>query len=151
MDSPPVPFTPEPLSSLKARYAAALRVTFDSDMIAAGRQKRPGEMHACIFDTTGGIRLIVSREVHPGQPPETRAGIHISASIHEGGVDADRLARIAERKGAEAAYAELATLALSTFRYISGDARPITPIGLSQEKGVPHWYLWENEKPPTAP
>jgi hypothetical protein len=148
MSNPPIPFTPEPLASLRARYATALRTVFNSGMIIAGRQKRPGEMHANVFDTTGGIRLIISRELHPGLPPETRRGIHISASIQVGGVDSDHLARIAERKGEDAAYAELETLALSTFRFISEDTRPILPIGTSEETGIPHWFISECEEVP---
>jgi hypothetical protein len=144
-DQTPIPFTPEPLTSLKARYAAALRVTFNSEHIIAGRQKPPGEMHANIFDTTCGIRLIVSREIHPDQPPETRRGIHISASVAPGSVEGDRLARIAQRDGPVAALAELATLALADFRIISGDIRRIVHVGVSDEKGIPHWYIWENE------
>jgi hypothetical protein len=111
MSNPPIPFTPEPLASLRARYATALRTVFNSGMIIAGRQKRPGEMHANIFDT-------------------------------------DQLARIAERKGEDAAYAELETLALSTFRFISEDTRPILPIGTSEETGIPHWFISECEEVP---
>jgi hypothetical protein len=145
MDQPPIPFSPEPLTSLKSRYTAALRITFNSEHVIAGRQKRPGEMHANVFDTTGGIRLIISREFHPGLPPETRRGIHISASIKPGTVEGDRLARIAARKGPEAAMDELKTLALADFRIISGDTRPIMFLGISEEKGIPHWSIWENE------
>ena len=72
-----VPFAAEPVTSLRARYAASLNHVYDVAYIRDHNGIRPGEVAANIFDFEDGLRLIVSRDACP----DGRQVLHYSASF----------------------------------------------------------------------
>lgn len=83
-----IPFQPEPVEKLKARYSEALKDTYIQLDVSRGLQSRPGEHRKHVFDFYDGIRLIVSKEKSP-----LNAGgkilIHYSGSVLNDGQCAD--------------------------------------------------------------
>jgi len=62
-----IPFTPEPIDQLKARYPAALLRVFDGSRVAAGEEESPAQIRTHIFDFDEddlGIRRS-SKQIHP--------------------------------------------------------------------------------------
>ena len=77
-----IPFTPEPLDQLRARYLAALVRVFYSRKVATAEEERPGQIRTHVFDYNEdelGIRFVISRE----NDPELGLVIHFSASMRE--------------------------------------------------------------------
>ena len=75
-----LPFAPEPLDQLRARYHTALLRVFDSSKVATGEEERPGHLRTHVFDYNEdelGIRFVISRENDPG----LGMVIHFSASM----------------------------------------------------------------------
>ena len=134
-----LPFTPEPIEALKARYAAALAETFDVESVALGTTQSPGETPANIFDTPDGERLIVSRDAHGGK---LGCPVHFSYSIHLGTKAHDRMCKMARRLvGSQNIIGTFRLHGESLFRLISGETRPLKFVGVSKGSGVPHWLV----------
>lgn len=60
-----LPFQPEPIDSLRARYQDALVEVFDGELIALGTIVKPGYHRRNVFDFDDTLRLIISRSVSP--------------------------------------------------------------------------------------
>lgn len=134
---PPIPYRPESLESLRARYRAALESVRDVRALALGDGPWPGRDPACVFDTEAGFRLIVSREDLGGR---LGVKVHFSASLRPGSSWYDTLMDTARNRGARAATEALLDAAVQLYRQVSGFTGPIELVGLSEAKGVPHWY-----------
>ncbi len=131
-----LPTTPQSLSDLQARYAAAVVKVFDALAVYEGRVSRPGEDPAHVFDTQSGIRLIVSRE----RLPDGKVYLHVSASFAPG---SDIVARIEARQlSVEQALAEVE----ATWQAIAQSEKKLRFVRLSPGKGVPHFMLEEAEE-----
>lgn len=140
-----LPFEPEPLSSLQARYSAALERVWPIPILAAAHARgedtdRPG-LHRCyVFDFEDGLRLIVSREMMTN---ETTV-VHFSASLNRGD---NELTRIGTKKAQEGwARGEFLQwfkrLSVNAFRELSGEKRVPKFEGLSAPPAeIPHWTL----------
>lgn len=118
-----LPFIPEPLEQLKARYQDAIRVVLDCDEIAANPEIRPGAHRRHVFDMECGARLIISRE-RKRDGKKTKQFIHVSCSqnVENGKID------VADIPG--------------LFWLISNDHRELFMVGMSQ-KGVCHFVIEE--------
>lgn len=76
-----LPFEPEPLSSLRARWAAAVADLWDADAIHQNpNADRPGKHRRHVFDHKPGMRFIVARERSRGLGEY----LHVSLSIRRG-------------------------------------------------------------------
>lgn len=130
-----LPFEPESIESLRARYPDALRSVFNAEAVAFGGAPRPGQIRAHVFDSPDGVRLIVDREKSPGHP----VYLHLTGSAQEGTPLRDDL------RDGRASLADVLARILDRYRDISGDDRPLTFLGLSEDKGCPHWVRAERE------
>lgn len=126
-----VPTTPEPMAALRARYAAALTRLYDHDAVTEGEQPRPGNQPAHVFDALNGVRLIISRE----QTPDGRRGIHVSASL---AVGCDLYKMVRSGTLTPGGFVQIAE---GTFAQISGSLTKLTLLGLSDVKGIPHFFI----------
>jgi hypothetical protein len=134
---PNVPYRPEPLDRLRARYPAALRPVFDGESIALGLGPDPGAEAAQVFDSEDGIRLIVA---HCDLGGQVGVILHLSASIDPAAPLYRELLRSARHIWPEWSQAEFCRLALARWREISGDDKPIDFVGYGGAKGIPHWF-----------
>lgn len=133
-----LPFEPEPIEKLRARYEAALVKLWDAPTIAGALEAghdplRPGDMRENVFDLHGQtdgscIRLIISRD----RTPDDRTCIHIAGSLN--GAFLDITKRLAE--------IELAMRAVTI-----GKLGFITLAGMS-EAGVFHFIRYEPSPKP---
>lgn len=57
-----VPFLPEPIESLRARYPEATAEPLEMDLVMLGTLPRPGHRRRNVFDRADGLRLVVSRD-----------------------------------------------------------------------------------------
>jgi len=71
-----IPFSPEPVDSLKDRFCDSVIDLYNTDDIKAGKIKAPSKKKEHVFDFEDGIRLIVSRELYNG-----KEFIHMSGSF----------------------------------------------------------------------
>lgn len=117
-----LPFEPEPIATLRARYPAAVAELVPAAEVRAERRPAPSKDRAHVFDTETGLRLIVSRE----QFPDGRIGVHVSASWH----------RSIARATLESLQAEIA----ATWAAVSGSGRRLELVAVSPG-GVPHFFL----------
>lgn len=123
-----LPFKPQPIEALKARYPAALRKVFDCTKGLP--RPRPGELYSQVFDCGDGIRLIVSRD----RESESDIYLHVSASFVEG------YPLWNELKGSgNAGQKTFIAMVEERFRELSGDDQPLDFHGFSAGKQVPHW------------
>lgn len=129
-----LPFEPEPLDRLRLRYPAAVAEAVDTESLAMGLVRRPGETRRNVFDFPGGLRLIVSVDDAEG----LGRCLHVSASPSPGTPLWDRLREAARTEGLRHARRELRREAEARFRELAG-AEPPKLRGWSAEKGVPHW------------
>jgi hypothetical protein len=120
---PTIPFAPEPIEALKARYPAAVKDLVDSVAVFEQRQPPPSREPANVFDTQLGLRLIVSRD----RLPDGRIGIHVSASWER---DLPAQATV------ESLMAEIA----ATWRAISGSTRDLELLAVTPA-GIPHFFV----------
>lgn len=72
-----MPFQPEPIDALKARFPAALITVYEVEACESGRQQPPGLQRPHVFDFSDGVRMIVSREKH-----HQTVLIHASFGVH---------------------------------------------------------------------
>lgn len=78
MSGPRVPWTPQPLAQLSARYLAAIAPFVDHRDARRADFEPPSGDPRHVFDCEDGLRLIVSRE----RCLDGREGVHISASFY---------------------------------------------------------------------
>lgn len=117
-----IPFNPQPLAELKARFTQALVDSYSVEKILADAALRPGSKPQHVFDCEDGLRLIVSRDRLQGKEV-----IHFSASV-------DR-ARYRGRFDKS-----LMKLMVRRFAELSGFAETPTFVRFSDE-GIPHWII----------
>jgi hypothetical protein len=129
-----VPWNPEAVDTLRARYAAALVNLYDHRAIAAGRQPRPGNHPRQVFDFQDGLRLIISRDRQADQ----RTGIFVSGSIVPG-TPLEEWLRAQEPKAAIG----LRHLVCERWQCLAGSDRVPEFVGWSARKGVPHFVMWD--------
>lgn len=126
-----LPFKPQPLDQLKARYSVVLKRVFDCTKGIPS--PRPGELYSHVFDCEDGLRLIVSRD----KESDTSTYLHLSASPHS-----KETHELFAYSG-DAEQVTFIALALERFIEISGDAGPLQFYGFSQ-RGIPHWRRKED-------
>ena len=131
---PPIPFEPEPLSSLQARYPDAIAFVYDGDAIRERHAIRPGEVRRNIFDCDDGLRLIVSVE----RTEALGTYLHLSASMQNECALAERLRPVRDRVGPKAAMEHFRHEAEERFAAISGDTAPLEFLRFT-DHCVPHW------------
>ena len=129
-----VPWTPQTVDALQARYAAALVELYDHRAIAARRQRRPGIHPHQVFDFSDGLRLIISRDRQRDQ----RTGIFVSGSIVPQTALEERLKAL----GTNAATA-LCAIVSERWQAVARSDRVPEFRGWSTGKGVPHFVVWD--------
>jgi hypothetical protein len=124
-------FTPEPIQQLQGRFAACLTACYDLNKLATGQvpsKDRPGDKRENVFDCEDGLRLVVSRDLYEG-----REVVHFSASVdrayYKGPMDRSLLNRMVER-----------------FYELYGSRPALHFIGLTNEKGIPHWFTLKEKQ-----
>ncbi len=137
---PPIPNTPEPLSSLQARYPHALEHLYDvSDIVARGGI-RPGECATNVFDFEDGLRLIISRQLFP----DNVEVLHVSASFPGECRIADEFRLLLLTMPLDKIMEKWQRSIPGRFRELSGDDRPLEFGGVT-EHVIPHWFRCKNE------
>lgn len=120
----PIPFQPEPLEQLQARYAQAIEKVWEPSF---GMMDTPGQHRENVFDCEDGIRIIISRDKKLFElNTDSDTVIHFSGSVNES-IYTGRLDESALRK-MEQHYFEI-----SQYR------GAIMLIMFSPEKKIPHW------------
>ena len=129
-----LPFTPEPLAALQARYGAAVATLVDTTRVVQGLVPAPSGDRRHVFDWPDGLRLMVSRE----RMPDGRCGVHISASLDWGSDLYDAVvAGALDRVG-------LLALVVRRWSTLAGSTRTLDLLGFS-ERGVPHLMCWTEQ------
>lgn len=137
-------FNPQPLDVLRLRYEAAITEIVDIDAVAHGDAVRPGQLRKHVFDFDIGLRLIISRE----RRSTGEIGVHISASWHPGTMMHGALdATLQEFKSAAQAEAWFMKEAIARWQQLSMSTEQPTFIGVTEGKGIPHWFLSEARVP----
>ena len=132
-----LPFAPEPLDQLRARYPAALVRVVDSSKVATGEEEFPGQIRTHVFDYNEdelGIRFVIYRE----NDPNLGLVIHFSASW----VEESKLVKSARLGGVTIPHLE--DIAVLIFQSISRDYREPALIAISPGAGVPHWVIQDH-------
>jgi hypothetical protein len=124
-----LPYEPEPLEALRARYAAALEPLYDQLSVASERQPVPSGLRPHVLDGEDGLRLMVSRE----QTPDGRIVIHLSASIHPAS------ALYWNVRAGIVSPQDFLDSVVARWRVLSDSTARARLIGISQ-KGCPHWF-----------
>ena len=127
-----LPWNPEKITVLRARYAAAVTDLYDHGAIAAGVQPRPGTRRRHVFDWPDGLRLIVSRD----RLMDGRIGICVSGSVQGN----TRLSRWLQTPDPATA---LASLVCQRWQHLARSDRIPQLVGWSSGKGVPHFVVWD--------
>ena len=118
---------PQSIEELRARYGAAVESVWDPDLIP---DYRPGMLRRHVFDAKDGVRLVIGRETD-GE----REFIHVSASARETSpLYSSIVAGLESPK-------QFVKRVRKRFKEISGDERPLTLVGFSKGKGIPHFKL----------
>lgn len=133
-----LPFKPESVEQLKARYQAALIHRFDAERVAENREIKPYQCPANLFDFEEGIRIVVSRELGALQPDQTT--LHIVGIIQPGASVLKKLMKEPPRDR----MTRFGNIAMARFREISGDKRKIIHHVVG-ETMVPHWFIKEED------
>jgi hypothetical protein len=129
-----VPWTPEAVDALRARYPDAVIDVYDHNAIATGRQGLPGNQPKHVFDFPDGLRLIISRD----RQADHRSGIVISGSVVPQTPVEERLQSL----GPDMATA-LCDLICERWQSLAGSNRMPELRGWSPGKGVPHFVVWD--------
>jgi hypothetical protein len=126
-----LPFEPQPLDKLRARFPAAVGRVFDyrSGFPAAW----PGRLRANVFGFEDGVRMIVSRDMEA----DGRVSLHVSASAEPGFPVYGQIAR------GETDVSRFRRMILERYAQLSGDTAGLDFCGLSPGKGIPHWRRLE--------
>ena len=134
----PLPYSPEPFESLKARYPLAVADVIDLADMAKPDGPRPGELLQHTFHTEDGLVLIVSRERHPNG----KICVHFSTSLHQPSKAWDTALAFPV---ARLALAWFIGYSETTWRALSGWRGPVHFIGTTEPKGIPHFIAWQGE------
>ena len=121
------------MPDLTARYAAAVQEIYDYATPGASERPRPSAQACHIFDWPDGLRLIISRE----RFQDGRVGIHLSASVQP---NTSLFADVQHRRISLLALFEVIGLRWQT---LAGSTRRPEMVGVSAEKGVPHFVVWD--------
>lgn len=126
----PLPINPQPLATLKQRFADAVKDVYNVETIAANPGDRPGQKEQHIFDFEDGIRLIVSRDRF-----KEKEVLHFSASVFEGyDIEAGLHPRLYLAKFLGECTAHITEL--------SGcKTDDVVLVAITKDKGVPHWII----------
>ena len=123
----PLPWEPESLESIKARFAAALTPDVEFIKVIRGEQPYPGTQRQHVFDFESGIRLIASTDLGTGNSHHL---VHLSFGVSP---DADSALREVDA---------LKSMALSIARDLLGDKAPVetmnTELNLSDLPQTQH-------------
>lgn len=88
-----LPFEPEAIEALHARYLAAVAELIPIADVREGRRPAPSSERAHVFDTRLGLRLIISREQDlAGRVACTLAGVRLVAAYAQEVLEVKRLA-----------------------------------------------------------
>lgn len=119
-----LPFQPETIEQLKARYPKALIKTWipEDKPIENGEPSRPGLCRDNVFDFEDGIRLVISMDLMNDEVVQHLSGSFIE-DIYKG-----------QKKNALDQMAR-------NFWKVSGIEKPLEFLGLTSGKGVPHWIV----------
>lgn len=133
-----LPFSPEPIEALRARYEAALADPFDEESVRLGSTLRPNETPANVFDTPDGERLVISRGSHGGV---IGSPVHVTYGIHKGSKACIRMTKMAQRFGSQNIIGTFKNHGEALFHLISRETRPLKYLGISKGNGIPHWIV----------
>lgn len=114
-----LPFEPEPIESLRSRYAAALEKAYEATNAITDPSSTPGNNRSHVFDFEDGIRLIVSRDYYKAQQVT-----HVSASFN--GSNKTNAKKFIED-------------ARQCFLQLSGKDLPDRTFITAN--GIPHWFI----------
>lgn len=135
-----LPFEPEPIDALRARYPQAVALIFALDLMRSSSPPWPGSLRSQVFDCQDGLRLVVYRQ-KTGRHP---LNFHVLASAPPESAIMEAI----YRGDSPTTFVEAA---LSRFRDVSGDLRPIQYDGFIPSNGkfvereVCHWFRQERE------
>lgn len=118
-----IPFKPESLLQLQARYKAAIQKTWD--IANADETTRPGNQRAHVFDCNDGIRIIISKD---RDHITNKYYLHFSCSIDE-----KTFTGIMNKK--------LIDKFVERFNEISGRNEKFPVVTFFTPKGIPHWLI----------
>jgi hypothetical protein len=127
-----LPFEPEPIASMRARYAAARKTLYVQEDVAAGLVAPPSGFRAHVFDFEDGLRLIISRD----RDPTGLVVIHLSASVVD---DTPMYQHVCNGRIGMSEFFERVKIEWQT---LSGSTLTPQLIGVS-DKYVPHWIVPE--------
>lgn len=114
----PIPFEPEFIEQLTARFHIALRKVW---VAVENMTDRPGLHREHVFDFTSGLRLLISKDI---LPPDSTPFIHVSASLSdEEPIELEEFERIVQH----------------AYGLIGGKGK-IKFMGITS-KGIPHWRV----------
>jgi hypothetical protein len=137
-----LPYEPEPLERIQARFPKALEPIYDMRLVAKGWQPCPGALRPHVFDFDDGLRLIVIRERFP-----RRRGDHVAAAVHlhvsasfEPGLSLERDFKQRLRRDSAHRVVSRWFVPLVERRFAQFSGVPLVFHGLSPDKGVPHWF-----------
>lgn len=125
--APRVPWNPQPIEQLRARYPAAVKETIDVRDILTKRRATPSGEPEHVFDLEPGLRLIVSLE----RMPDGVVGVHISASFQE----RERVEALAG-----AGDGGMVGYIVGQWRALAQSDRLPTFLGISPG-GIPHFFV----------
>jgi hypothetical protein len=127
-----LPFEPEPIASMRARYALARKPLYDQQAVANGLVPAPSGFRQHVFDFEDGLRLIISRD----RDPNGLVGVHLSASAQDGSHMHGAICR------GEVGMPEFFDRVKLEWQTLSGSTQLPQLIGIS-DKYVPHWIVPE--------
>jgi hypothetical protein len=133
-----LPFQPESVEVLRARYPEAVAEIVDLEGVRLGSVATPGQSRRHVFDTREGVRLIVSRE---RTEPTGVVVVHLSGSLLDGSPVEETLTAVARTHGPREVAQQLCGRIEALFREVSGETRELIFLGFTPDKGIPHWHL----------
>lgn len=128
-EGPFVPWAPEDLSSLRARFAKALINTYGIGYEVNGL---PGNKPEHVFDMPDGMRLIVSFDVVNANSLPV---LHLSCSAKEG----SELFNNVSKRCVFEAVAELTLVAAYHIGFLAGMTIPLSVLGVRIPHGIIHF------------
>lgn len=130
-----IPYRPEPLNRLRARYLRALITTFDLDALDRGEIISPVDRPDNTFDTRDGLRLVITRA-------DTGVGVRLTIAV---GIwparRVDRQLILAREFGPMAVTAEFRAAAERAIMAITGELIVDWEFGgFEGTSGNPWWF-----------
>lgn len=136
-----LPFKPEPLAAMRARYPEAVKDVMDYESYVLGTIQRPGQSRRHVFDHEDGLRLIFSRD----SSDKGLVFLHASASIESGSRLFHEARGISRRSGGSLNHVMdwLDGLARPRIEELSGQAMELW----FWHHFIPHFWKPETEAP----